>query len=262
MADLARGVFVALDGIDLSCVLKSIKTDAAADVKDSTTLCETVNKRWEKGQLEHTISGEGFFRASFVSANDANGLFKVALADKTGDHALMVCKDGAVFGGVCQMYNVRQAKYEINLVVNDLLMTTFEAKATRTATADGANDGIVLAGGLFGTLPQNNAGNLNFAGGTGLTGAAFDTGAAQTGYFAQVQFIADDGDSGINITIQHSTNGTTWVDLATVSSSHGSGQQLSSTSAAVSRYVRVNVALPGATYAVAVAGFKSGYTGI
>lgn len=245
MASIASGVFVAINGIDVSGVLKSFKMSSPAELKDATTLNQTINRTWRKGLTERNISGEGFFQSSAFAVADANGLFQTALANTTGNYLILFARDGGAVGAIAEMMNSTVIKYDVESVVGELIMATFEAKASKTATGDHYNVGVMLM--------------LNTAISSGATfaGTTYDNGAGGTGYVAQIHVIG--GDGAAQVTIQHSTNGSVWVDLVAAASYAAlSATEVKSTVTAVSRYVRALAVALGTVNAVSVA-VKIGY---
>lgn len=249
MAQVALGVFIAMNGIDLSCVLKSVKTSGQADLKDSTTLCATDSKTFQKGLTDRTISAEGFFRASEFTVADANGLFESAMTERTADRLLLFGRDGSTFGSVAEMFNVRQVKKDVDTTVGELIMASMEAKVTKSDTADGYNRGVFLLTNPAITVSQT-------------TGSSYDNAAGDTGYILHIFVLdSDQEENNATIKIQHSTNNSTWVDLV-ASATYGTytATEVKSTVTSVNRYVRAVASTSDGTASIAVA-MKIGYTG-
>jgi hypothetical protein len=246
MAQITSGAFVAINGVDLSLILKNLKINGSADIKDRTALGHTA-KHYIKGLVERSVSSETYFKASAVTAEDANGLFQTALTDRDSGYFLLFGNAGAAPGDLAEMLNIKTAKYDIDQVVGELLMAQFEAKATKTATADIYNQGVFI---------------FNQTVITDTNGASYDSGSGGTGYLIQIHVLSTvaTGEDGL-VTIQHSTNNSTWVDLI-VSTTHGENTavQASSTLTTVNRYVRV-VGVPSDASATIVVAIKIGYSG-
>ena len=100
MSLVAQGTFCAMNGIDLSVVLKNVKIPGQAELKDCTVLADTEARKYKKALIERSVSGDGFFRASETTAEDANGLFKAALEAVSGDRLMLVGNEGSSVGAV------------------------------------------------------------------------------------------------------------------------------------------------------------------
>jgi hypothetical protein len=135
----------------------------------------------------------------------------------------------------------------IQETVGDLIMLTFEAKATKDGTKYGfASGGKWLA-------YQNVTGTFN--------GASYDSTSGGTGYLAHAHVTADDM-SSMTVKIQHSPNNSTWADLITFNAFSTVGaQQAASTSASVNRYVRAIVSSFSGTSASLAVAIKIGFSG-
>lgn len=249
MAYVAQGAYVSINGIDLSGVLKSVKVSGTADVMDASTLADTPARKFQKGLITHEVTGEGFFKASDTTAEDANGLLQTALTNLTGDFLMLVAPEGTTEGLPAQMANLKHTRYEVDEVVGELLMATFAGNTTKTDTAEEFQNGIVLFSDTV----------------TGATnGATYDAGGSSTGWFLQIQMNA--GDDTAQLILQHSTNGSVWADLYDIAGDVGNlapdtAYQFSDTNDAVNRYLRLKVSGIAGTSNVIIAGLRLEYHG-
>ena len=243
MADIATGVFVALNGIKLGCVLKSVNVSGKGDSLESTALCSTA-RTFKKGLIEKNISGEGFFQSSEFTVADVNGLLQSAVTSVNGDFLFLLGRDGTTVGAVADMYNLKVAKYDVKNVVAELNMAVFEGQVTETATAEFHKIGVMLF---------VNDGVTE----TPVDGTSYDSTSGGTGYVIQIHVL--DGADAANVTIQHSANNSTWADLiAAADYDEYTATQLKSTVTSVNRYVRAVVAATDTANSVAIA-MKVGY---
>ncbi len=245
MAIVAQGGFFALNGIDLSSLLRKVGVKASADTPDSTTIGDTVAKKFMKSLYTLDVTGEGFFRASATTADDANGLLNGAVTATSGNYLALFAREGATAGYPAEMMNLTHAEYSIDQVVGDLLMASFNGKMTATSSAAVYQIGLVLI-------------NQTFTG--AANGTSYDNSGATTGWVVQGHVTA--GDGSVTLKLQHSSNNSTWADLYNIGAvTQNTAFTYSSTSDSVNRYLRVIATAIGGTTATAVVAVKTGYTG-
>lgn len=248
MAEIQLSANIFLNGFDLSCFLRTIEESANQDVLDSTSFCTTDGARqYVAGLYERGITAEGFF--AYNSTTDAFSVDKL-LQDSlsvSAERLLTYGLQGSIsIGEQAVMMNLKHASFNVQETIGEIIMTTFEAKATKDATQNPYARGIWL-------MSQTVTGAVD--------GDTFDDGAgATTGYFAHVHNTNSDGTATVKI--QHSTNAIAWVDLVDFGAVASVGaEQARSTSTSVERYIRAIVtAIGGTTNKVSVA-IKTGYTG-
>ena len=242
-ATVAKGVVVLFNGFDLSCYLRTIKTGGDADLKDSTPLCAVDAKNYTKGFTDFTASGEGFYSAGAVGTpENVRAVFAAAQAT-AGNSFLTVGEVGSAPGSPALMMNVLQSKFDVSAKPGDLIMNTFEAKSNKTPGGDAFQEGVWL---FYGTANGF------------VISPTVDLGAAQNGFAAHIQLIDSDDDTQVQI--QHSQNGTTWVDLVDNSYGAHEADQPFGVNLTVNRYVRALITPIGTTSKVGIA-FKSDYAG-
>lgn len=233
-------------GFDLSPYLQSIEVDQQQDMKDRTNFASGSAKEYAVGLADRSMKAEGFYGDN--PANDTlsadylfNSLFGAGQA-----FLLTAMPEGATVGNRAIMMNNVLAKYEPNIKVGELLMALFEAKATgKTGTQGSYARGIAL-------MSQTVTGAVN--------GAAFDNVTTSVGWMCQVHNTNADGT--LSGKVQHSTNGTVWVDLITVTAlAANTAVQFLDTSTTVNEFRRFITTAIGGTTNKASVGFASPYSG-
>lgn len=249
MATVTRNAVLVADGFDLSSHFRSIEISQNADAPEATTFASAGSREFAKGLVERSVSGEGFF--AYNSTNDALSVDK-HFADKFSSSAnrlITLARNGfSAPGDDAVMLNTKQASYNIQETVGEMLMTTFEAKSSLDgATHHWAANGYML-------LYQSVSGVLN--------AASVDDGAgATTGWLAHCH-VTGGTFTSVTVKIQHSTDNVTWADLITFSAFSAVGAQQSvNTSTPVNRYVRAIISAFTGTSANVVVAIKTGYTG-
>lgn len=245
---ITLGAVLVADGFDMSSHFKSVDLSQNTDMLDATVLSATSSRTYAPGLTERTLSGEGFF--AYDGTTDALSLDK-QFADAMGSSSHKIItfgKNGATLGYPATMLGTKQASYNIQETVGELMMLTFEAKATNGSTpAYGFAAGGVWLG------YQAVTGTVNVA--------SHDNAASSTGYLAHAHCTVDDVTT-MTIKIQHSTDNSSWADLITFTNFTAVGaQQSANTATSVNRYLRVICsAFTGTSANIAVA-IKTGYSG-
>lgn len=249
MAEIQQSASIFLNGFDLSCYLRTIEESANQDVLDATSFCTTDGARqFAVGLNERGISAEGFY--AYDAVTDAFSVDKllndslVAGAERLLTYGLQGVID---VGDPAVMMNLMHSSFNVQETIGEIIMTTFEAKATKDATQNPYARGIWL-------MSQTVTGAVN--------GTTYDDGAgATTGYLAHVHITNADGDA--DVILQHSTDGSSWVDFEDLTGFFvGIGAaQVSSTVTSLNRYIRAIVTGIGGTTAKVSVAIKTGYTG-
>lgn len=236
-----------MNGFDLSGYFRTVEEDAARDMHDSTAFDNTNGARtFLPGLHERSLSAEGFF--AYDGVTDAFSIDKF-LHDAFGasvERLLTVGLQGAVdLGDLAIMMNTKQSAFNVQETVGDIIMTTFEAKATKDATQSAYARGIWLMSQVVTAA---------------VDGATYDSVTGGIGYFAHVHNTNADGTATVKI--QHSTNGTVWVDLIDFGAVAAlAAEQAVAISGTVNRYLRAIVTAIGGTTAKVSAAIKTPYTG-
>jgi hypothetical protein len=247
MAEVQQSGNIFLNGFDLSGVLKTIEENATQDVLDATSFGTTTGFReFAAGLHERGISAEGFFSYNATDAFSVDKLLHDSMAASVERLLTYGLQDSIGVGELAVMMNLKHASYNVQETIGDIIMTTFEGKASNDTTQNGYARGIWL-------MSQTVTGAVN--------GTAYDDGAgATTGYFAHVHNTNSDGTATVKV--QHSPDNSVWADLIDFGAVASLGaEQARNTATSVDRYVRAIVtAIGGATNKVSVA-IKTGYTG-
>lgn len=246
MASVAQNITVLADGYDLSPFLKSININAEQDVLDATALNASGYRQFAAGLAAFKINGEGFF--GYDGTTDLFGPdrgFHDELS-ASANRLISIGLEGSGIGATAKLFNTKQATYNIQETIGDLIMTTFDASATLDGSTKAyARDGVWL-------LNQAVTGTVN--------GTTYDDGAGPTtGWLAHCHVTADDFTS-MTVKVQHSTDGSSWLDLITFMefSTVGSEQAVNIVSS-VSRYVRAIVSAFSGTSATVAVAIKTDY---
>lgn len=246
MADVALGVAVFADGFDLSGYFTSVEVKGDVDIKDNTVLNSTGARTFQPGLASRQISGDGFFAQNAVDDTlSIDKTFNDAMSS-TANKLFSVGPKGVTQGYPAILANTKQAKFDVSVKVGELIATKFDAKATLDGSVAAFANGIWLISQVF-------TGAAN--------GATFDnTSTILTGWFANIHNTNADGT--VTGKIQHSVDGTTWVDLVTFTAlAKNSATQSVDIGTAVRRYWRVIVTAIGGTTAKVSVGAKIGYLG-
>lgn len=246
MATVQTTGSVFLNGTDLSCYLKGISEKGETNMHDVTSLCTTGFRDFAPGLTERGFSAEGFFAYDAVTdANSIDKIFSDSLS-ASANQLVSIAYDPIAVGDLAVMMNTKAVSYGVDETIGEVLMTSFEAKASKTDTEATYARGIWL-------MSQVVTGAVN--------GTAHDDGAgATTGYFAQVHNTDSNGTATVKV--QHSTDASAWVDLIDFGAVASKGaEQAFNTATSINRYLRAIVtAIGGSTAKVSVA-IKTAYTG-
>ncbi len=249
MATITQGATVLADGFDLSPYLKSIEPSAESDILDASNLGTSNFRSFAMGLTEWKVVGEGFF--AYDSATDALGQ-DAGYAAEFGagtSRIITIGKEGSTLGAHATLMNTMQASYKVQSTIGDLLMTSFEAKASLESTTKKpfATGGVWL-------MNQSVTGTVN--------GTGYDDGAgATTGWLAHLHITADNM-TNIVVKVQHSTDNATFADLITFTATGVVGaEQKFDTVTSVNRYIRAAVTTFTGTSATVAVAIKTGYTG-
>ena len=217
---------VYVNGFDLSAFLKNVSSAAEIEAHDSTTFGATA-KTYVPGLEDATLSADGLFSGA-VGATDE--VFHAALRGRT-PVVWSWLPSGDVDGGFGYGFLALETSYEIESPVDDLVSVSAEAQSNagrervqvlaplsaRTATGNGTS--------------RDNAAATT-AGGVGYLQVATVSGATPS----------------LTAVIQHSVDGTTWVDLITFTAVTVSNRaQRVAVAGTVNRHTRVIWTISGAT---------------
>lgn len=235
---------VIFNAYDLSEYLNKVGSEAERELKDRNTFAGQGARQYKKGLLSYKADAEGFYNFSEEARENIDSIFQTAVSSDD-DNKLSYSLGALAIGGVAVMINLTNAKFNIaDIAAGSLLMSTLSGVSNKQTSVPPC---------LFGAWMMSQ--DVTVA----TNGTTVDKAAAATGYFAR--FIVLESDGVVDFVLQHSTNGTTWVDLD--SSDDQAAETVidkSSTVATINRYVRVK-ATPAGTTAKVVAILVHGYEG-
>lgn len=225
---------VLANGYDLSPWMQEGAISGMADAAESTTWTtlagvQQVAKTFVAGLRDATFSGTAILDptagqpTTAAGAEDAGGVFETALA---GDVLLVHMPQGGAFGGPAKSLFAKSSGVEMSTPVSDVGKVTLSAQAALDVGA-----GVTLhdhtlveaAGANSITLDQGAVGMPTLLGGIGVVEINGKTGGAGT----------------LTVKIQHSVDGSVWVDLIifTGQTTHRNAERIA-VAGTVNRYLR------------------------
>lgn len=217
---------VLLGSDHISGFLTEAGEDWSGDVEESTTLLDTA-KAYVFGLEDATVSLQGLFDG------DAGAIHDIFRELKRADPVVYsYCPAGFAVGGPAQIAQLHQVGYEVGSSVSGLVQASMSGQA-----ADGSRDGVVLAG-LDERATSGDADGANTGGGDG----------------AVAHLHVTEIDGTVEVVVQTSADGTSWVDLITFPPVVEPSALRLDVSATVETYLRATWTLSGtATFAVTAA---------
>jgi hypothetical protein len=236
---------VILNAYDLSEYLNKVASEVERELKERNVFAGQGAKRYVKGLLAAKADLEGFYNFSAEAKENIDAIFRNAVINDA-DNKLTYSVGALSIGGLAILMTLTNTKAGVNeIAAGSLLMSVLNGVTNR----NGAGVPAFLLGNWL--MDATVMGETN--------GTTVDKGAAATGYF--VRFIYLDGQSTAGIVLQHSTNGSTWVDLETSSNqAEETVVDRYSTSVTINRYVRAKATPDGANAKVLVV-LVHGYAG-
>lgn len=217
MAQHGKDTALLVDQYNLSAFFNSSDWGRSAETHETTTYGASA-KTYQAGLKDGSLSVEGLFDAG-VGASDA--VLSAALGATGGQLISLLLQGPALMGGRVKLARALETGYDISNPTSDIVSVSAEFQP----------DGGLWGGVLLSPLTAKTA--------TG-NGATQDDAAATTdGWVANLHCTAVAGTTPTNtVKVQHSTDGTTWVDLGTFTQLTGAGAQQLSGAGIVNRYVR------------------------
>ena len=231
-----RSSAVFLNAYNVSAFLSSFDSTKTVDTAEVTTFGST-SKAYVTGLRDGTITLHGYFDGGAGALDEL--MSNILLADTT--NALSICEEGAgAIGNRCTVAQVLDTSYQITGSISDAVGVTAEFQADGTG-ASGAYRGIVL--GALGTYSN------------GQNTTSVNNGAASSnGIVANLHLVTAGASTTVNV--QHSTNNSTWVTLASFTASSTITSQTIATTGTVHQWLRVNVVTSGSPVMVVTAARK------
>lgn len=222
---LAKGLSIYMNGVSLGCALTSLDATGTTEALDSTTLCQT-SRTYATGLKNGTASASGIWNYDQTNLDKIHNVFSTAY-DSGSENIVTATLESIASSAVNKdaiLFNATQSSYNVEVQNGQLIMCTAEFQAT-----SGINYGKVI---YNATVATATAGTSINHGADTLNGGLF-----------QVQ-VQNPTEYAWTIKLQHSDNNSTWVDLATLTST-GTGKkfeaQSSQITGTVEQYVRANV---------------------
>lgn len=190
---LAKNITFLANGYSLADALKSFSVEADSEEIDSTVLANDF-RSYEQGFKSGTLNATGIFDHDPVLLDKIHDVFSAAFADSTD--VLITASLGTVtVGEPAVMLTGAEVKYEVPAPLGQLIMSNANFRSK-----NGINFGRWLM------KSQLDAGTTN--------GTSIDNGAATTNGGVFQAHLQNDDATDVDVKVQHSTNNSTWVDLA------------------------------------------------
>lgn len=210
-------------GINLSYITREFSLSQDRDTTETTNLM-SATKEYIGGTMDGTLSASGYFEEV-----DAPRIQDTAQASST---VWLVFPAGhTARGDVGYATSAATSSFEVS--------TPVDGAAEWSAECQGGWERVIslTAGIEAGPGP----------------GAAVDNGAATTNGGVAVLQLFDVTGGAVTVTVQHSADGVTWVDLVTFDAASAYGAQYATVSGTVNRYLRWNASGTATYFALAVA---------
>lgn len=233
-----KGAKVLSDKYDLSAFFNSVDTSQDAQLLETTTFGATA-KTYLVGFKNGTASLKGFWDGA-AAAVDA---ILAAALGSAGGEIVLIAPDGLTVGKRLYLLLSRLTKYGISTPVSGVVAVSADLQA------DGGID--------YGVSLHDLAAETTTGSGSSVDNAASSANGG-VAHLHLTDATAVGGDT-IDITVQHSANGSTWADLITFTQvTTAATQERKTVTGTVNRYTRANWTKGGAgspsyTFAVAFA---------
>lgn len=226
-----KGTAILVDQYDLSAFLNNADWSRSADTHDTTTYGAN-SKTYIPGLKDGTISVEGLHE---TAAGSTDPVLSAALGASVGQVVSLLLQ-GQTQGGRVKIAAAELTSHDIASPVSDIV----------TVSAEFQGDGGVWGGNLLCPLAAKTA--------TGNGTTQDDAAATTAGWVANLHCTTVAGTTPTNtVKVQHSVDGTTWVDLGTFNALTAVGAQQISGTGTVNRYVRATWTIGGTTPSFTIA---------
>lgn len=203
---------VFVDGYDFSGYLSSAEMSSDIDVSETTTFMHQ-SKTYILGTSGSTLTMDGYFDDQATADNIMNSAFS------SNESILSYYPSGSALGRPGYAFVGVQSSFSVSASVTDNV--SFSVAVSSSAGVFRTQSLIAMS-----TLTSSDEGD------------SLDNGAGST--YGGYGFLHAANISGtITVKIQHSTNNSSWTDLATFSSITSEGSELVSIVGTVNRYARV-----------------------
>jgi hypothetical protein len=211
----------------LAAYLKSVGPSFSADMLDATTLADT-SKVYVAGQTDYTLNVDGLFDST-TTAGEVWANITAAIS-ATSTVPVSVAPEGFAVGNSVWVLPVKTGTYEVGGSVADLVTFTMAMQpADVPAIGRSLSDLTAYTATTNGTSVDNSAASSN-------------------GAVANLHVTAATGTSPtLAVTIQHSTNNSTWTTLATFTTATAATSETVAVTGTVNRYTRAVFTVGGTT---------------
>lgn len=209
----------------LAAYLRTVTPSTNVDMLDVTTLIDT-SKQMAPGLVEHTLSLDGLFDNTTGAGTVWNAITTPINAGSTVPTS--VAPAGFATGNQVWMLPARTVSYEVSSNVSDVVPFQMSLGAGQAT-----NIGVSL-----GDLTARTA----TANGTSVD----NTQATSNGAIAHLHVTDVSGTTpSLAVTVEHSTNGSSWTTLGSFTAASTSSSELISVTGTVNRYVRAVFTISG-----------------
>jgi hypothetical protein len=222
---------------DLSSYFAEASVAGSIETAETTTFGVTGGaKTYVAGLNDATLSLSGMYDGDAGSADD---VIETALGSDEDINFTVAIDGGMLLGSRCVIGQTIETKYDVTSPVADVVKTSAEFQFDA-----GASRGVVLA-------PLSSISSTSF-------GSSVDNAASTTnGGIAMLHVPANTRNGNITIKVQHSSDNSTFADLATfsvVSSATATSERISIASGTtVNRYLRTSFTVAGSTGSATIA---------
>lgn len=209
---------------DLARALKTFEIAQDTELLDATVLAVTDGiKIMETGLSEANLNLEGLWRYDPISENEI-GNFLLAVRQSPTATVITVGVEN-VLGAAAFLMKAKEASYSLPVKVGELMMTS----------AEFAGENLFAGNVVFsdtGVVALNSS----------VSRGSLDNGAASSTGLVWNVHVYDAPGAETLVRLQHSTDGTVFVDLDTASiSENGSEQRVIAAGVNINRYLRIQV---------------------
>lgn len=211
----------------LAAYLKSVAPSFTADMLDVTTLADT-SKAFLAGLTDYALNVDGLFDST-TTAGDVWANITAALA-ASSTTPVSVAPEGFAVGNSVWVLPVKAGTYEVAGTVADLVTFTMAMQPADTpAVGRSLSDLTAYTTTTNGTSVDNSAASSN-------------------GAVINLHVTAASGTTPtLAVTIQHSTNNSTWTTIATFTTATAATSETVTVAGTVNRYTRAVFTVAGTT---------------
>jgi hypothetical protein len=227
MPVFSNSTTIAYDELALAAYVRSVTPTLGFQQYDSTTLADS-SQKFTAGLRENNLTIEGLFD----STTGAGTLFTELTGNAGSDTAVptTIAPAGFSAGASAYLLPAKTVNLALSSTVSDLVPFTLTLGA-------GGNGGFGTC--LTGLAALTASGNST---------SQDDTASSSNGLLAHLHITAVSGTTpSMTVTIEHSTNNSTWATLGSFSAATAIGSQILNVSGTVNRYVRAAYTISGTT---------------